>query len=56
MSSAQQANPVEPGSDSQRLGRPFLTTLDAIAQSLAIGPIFYSAFVAYCSGCACLAD
>jgi amino acid transporter len=47
MSSAQRANPVEPGSDSQRLGRPVLTTLDAIAQSLAIGPIFSSAFVAF---------
>jgi amino acid transporter len=32
----------------QRLGRrPTLTTLDAIAQSLAIGPIFSSAFVAF---------
>src|SRR6266699_3039236 len=47
MSSAQQATPVEPGSSSQRLGRPILTTLDAIAQSLAIGPIFSSAFVAF---------
>lgn len=35
-------------SDVQRLGhRPTLTTLDAIAQSLAIGPIFSSAFVAF---------
>ena len=34
--------------DVQRLGhRPTLTTLDAIAQSLAIGPIFSSAFVAF---------
>src|SRR5579863_196165 len=34
--------------DAQRLGRrPTLTTLDAIAQSLAIGPIFSSAFVAF---------
>ncbi len=32
----------------QRLGhRPNLTTWDAIAQSLAIGPIFSSAFVAF---------
>src|SRR2546421_2184682 len=32
----------------QRLGhRPVLTTWDAIAQSLAIGPIFSSAFVAF---------
>lgn len=34
-------------SDSQRLGRPILTTWDAIAQSLSIGPIFSSAFVAF---------
>jgi amino acid transporter len=34
--------------DAQRLGhRPTLTTWDAIAQSLAIGPIFSSAFVAF---------
>jgi hypothetical protein len=34
--------------DVQRLGhRPVLTTWDAIAQSLAIGPIFSSAFVAF---------
>src|SRR4051812_15129957 len=34
--------------NAQRLGyRPTLTTLDAIAQSLAIGPIFSSAFVAF---------
>ncbi len=32
----------------QRLGhRPILTTWDAIAQSLSIGPIFSSAFVAF---------
>ena len=31
----------------QRLGRPTLTTWDAIAQSLSIGPIFSSAFVAF---------
>lgn len=47
MSSTQQASPVEPGSSSQRLGRPVLTTLDAIAQSLAIGPIFSTAFVGF---------
>ncbi len=35
------------GQGEQRLGRPVLTTWDAIAQSLAIGPIFSSAFVAY---------
>jgi len=47
MSSTEQATPIDPGSASQRLGRPVLTTVDAIAQSLAIGPIFSSAFVAY---------
>lgn len=37
-----------PGGQVQRLGhRPTLTTWDAIAQSLAIGPIFSSAFVAF---------
>lgn len=35
------------GQSEERLGRPVLTTWDAIAQSLAIGPIFSSAFVAY---------
>jgi len=36
------------GKQAQRLGhRPILTTWDAIAQSLAIGPIFSSAFVAF---------
>ncbi|HEU5380194.1 MAG TPA: APC family permease [Ktedonobacteraceae bacterium] len=35
------------GQGEQRLGHPVLTTWDAIAQSLAIGPIFSSAFVAY---------
>jgi len=35
------------GQEELRLGRPVLTTWDAIAQSLAIGPIFSSAFVAY---------
>jgi amino acid transporter len=38
---------VEGKQEEQRLGRPVLTTWDAIAQSLAIGPIFSSAFVAY---------
>ncbi|HVU65581.1 MAG TPA: APC family permease [Ktedonobacteraceae bacterium] len=33
--------------EAPRLGRPVLTTWDAIAQSLAIGPIFSSAFVAF---------
>ena len=47
MSSAQQFTPKGPSSGSQRLGRPVLTTLDAIAQSLAIGPVFSAAFVAF---------
>jgi len=47
MSSAQQVTPVDNSTSSRRLGRPVLTTLDAIAQSLAIGPIFSSAFVAF---------
>lgn len=34
------------GQEDVRLGRPVLTIWDAIAQSLAIGPIFSSAFVA----------
>jgi hypothetical protein len=34
-----------PTSTSTRLGRPILTTWEAIAQSLAIGPIFSVAFV-----------
>src|SRR5436305_2064396 len=45
MSSTEQQEP--PVANSQRLGRPVLTTWDAIAQSLAIGPIFSSAFVAF---------
>src|SRR2546426_7455443 len=48
MSSTEQQGPAVIGNaSSQRLGRPVLTTLDAIAQSLAIGPIFSSAFVAF---------
>ena len=48
MSTEQEATAaVSPASPSQRLGRPVLTTWDAIAQSLAIGPIFSSAFVAF---------
>src|SRR5438309_5164774 len=48
MSSTEQQEPAVVGNaSSQRLGRPVLTTLDAIAQSLAIGPIFSSAFVAF---------
>lgn len=35
------------GASGHRLGRPVLTTIDAIAQSLAIGPIFSTAFVAF---------
>lgn len=41
------SNAQEVQGEQQRLGRPVLTTWDAIAQSLAIGPIFSSAFVAY---------
>lgn len=47
MSSARQQVPSTGTSDVQRLGRPVLTTADAVAQSLAIGPIFSSAFVAF---------
>ncbi|HEY1352885.1 MAG TPA: APC family permease [Ktedonobacteraceae bacterium] len=51
MASSSTSRPLNPasheGSGEQRLGRPVLTTWDAIAQSLAIGPIFSSAFVAY---------
>jgi amino acid transporter len=47
MSSAQQTVPVRTTTSPQRLGRPVLTTVDAIAQSLAIGPIFSAAFVAF---------
>src|SRR5256885_7120262 len=49
MKSTKQETPaVEGDSNVQRLGyRPTLTTLDAIAQSLAIGPTFSSAFVAF---------
>ena len=40
--------PSSSGAQVQRLGhRPTLTTWDAIAQSLSIGPIFSSAFVAF---------
>jgi amino acid transporter len=31
---------------SQRLGKPVLTTIDAIAQSLALGPVFSAVFIA----------
>lgn len=47
MSTEQEATAISPAPSSQRLGRPVLTTWDAIAQSLAIGPIFSSAFVAF---------
>lgn len=47
MSSTGQRVPSTGTSDVQRLGRPVLTTADAVAQSLAIGPIFSSAFVAF---------
>lgn len=47
MSTADQTTSAGAGSTAPRLGRPVLTTLDAIAQSLAIGPIFSSAFVAF---------
>lgn len=47
MSSAEQQVPTTGTPDAQRLGRPVLTTMDAVAQSLAIGPIFSSAFVAF---------
>ncbi len=48
MESSQQSIPIPAVEGVQRLGhRPTLTTLDAIAQSLAIGPIFSSAFVAF---------
>ena len=48
MSSAKQGVSTTAGtSDAQRLGHPVLTTMDAVAQSLAIGPIFSSAFVAF---------
>src|SRR5260221_12926237 len=41
-------SPSSAGAQVQRLGhRPTLTTWDAIAQSLSIGPIFSSAFVAF---------
>ncbi|MFL5664298.1 MAG: APC family permease [Ktedonobacteraceae bacterium] len=44
----EQANTLtHTGTSGQRLGRPVLTTIDAIAQSLAIGPIFSTAFVAF---------
>src|SRR5437588_1412416 len=47
MSSVEQVSAGGGTPSSQRLGHPVLTTLDAIAQSLAIGPIFSSAFVAF---------
>jgi amino acid transporter len=51
MASSSTSRPLTPashkGQGEQRLGHPVLTTWDAIAQSLAIGPIFSSAFVAY---------
>lgn len=47
MSSNQQGTSVGTSSSERRLGRPVLTTWDAIAQSLAIGPVFSSAFVAF---------
>src|SRR6266516_2561184 len=47
MSSTDQKVPATGTSDARRLGRPVLTTWDAIAQSLSIGPIFSVAFVAF---------
>lgn len=49
MDTPSKASTMSPGeAPVQRLGhRPTLTTWDAIAQSLAIGPIFSSAFVAF---------
>lgn len=46
MSSHQQNVPSGTSPAPQRLGKPVLTTLDAVAQSLAIGPVFSAAFVA----------
>lgn len=47
MSSTEQVSSVARPQDASRLGRPVLTTIDAVAQSLAIGPIFSTAFVAF---------
>src|SRR5437773_12499168 len=41
------STPSQDGTQVQRLGHRNLTTWDAIAQSLAIGPVFSSAFVAF---------
>ncbi len=41
------STPSQDGTQVQRLGHRNLTTWDAIAQSLSIGPIFSSAFVAF---------
>src|SRR6266480_1752284 len=41
------STPSQDGPQVQRLGHRNLTTWDAIAQSLSIGPIFSSAFVAF---------
>ncbi|HEY6411520.1 MAG TPA: APC family permease [Ktedonobacteraceae bacterium] len=46
METTNQQAPGESHATSQRLGRPVLTTVDAIAQSLAIGPVFSVAFLA----------
>ena len=45
MESTNQQTP-DGATTSQRLGRPVLTTIDAIAQSLAIGPVFSAVFLA----------
>lgn len=47
MSSASSPTSATHGKESTRLGQPVLTTADAIAQSLAIGPVFSAAFVAF---------
>lgn len=49
MSSTEQEVPIVPNSSvtPQRLGREVLTLFDCVAQSLSIGPIFSTAFVAF---------
>ncbi len=47
MSSAPLSRSADVATSATRLGRPVLTTADAIAQSLAIGPVFSAAFVAF---------
>src|SRR5712691_11795775 len=47
MDSVNQQGATAQASPRERLGRPTHTTWDAIAQSLAIGPVFSSAFVGF---------